>query len=65
MKKEGAEIPSTLVKMAVVSIQVSFFMAARIPSAIPVIVAMNIARKASRIVPGKASISIDQTSFRV
>ena len=61
-QKEGF---STLVKMAEVSIQVSFFTAASIPRAIPHTVAINIARKARIMVPGRASMSISQTGLRV
>ena len=63
IKKDGAEMPSTLLKTALLSIQVFFLMAANIPNNIPKIVATNIAAKARSNVPGMASMSISLTCF--
>src|SRR5688572_5359430 len=62
MKNEGAEIPSILVKIAELSIQLPFLTAAKTPKGMPITTAINIAENARSKVEGSAFIRMDHTS---
>ena len=62
-KNEGAEMPITLPIMALVSTHVCCFQAAKVPKAIPAIVANNMASPANNKVPGNDSAIRLLTNF--